>query len=220
MFRNNSNWLVLLAGMLLAVAPVQAQKMYKWVDEQGNITYQDRPPPEGADLLGEYGEKPKAVAADPNQNAAAANPVVLYSVPECDACDLVRNLLTRYNVPYAEKNAEKDREVQTELKEKAGQLAVPVLTVGERAIPGYSSGVIRNELVSAGYALTESAQGATEASGAGEPLSPEEAEARAAEAGEELIAETPEEVVDATPSDLDEFEEIPEDERIRTPYNP
>ena len=145
--------------------------------------------------------------------------MVLYSVPVCDACDLVRNLLTRHGVPYTEKNAEKDREVQAELKEKAGQLAVPVLMVGERAIPGYSSGVIRNELTSAGYTLTESSEGATAEAEAGEALSPDEAQARAAEAAEELIGETPDEIVDATPNDQDEFEEIPEDERIPTSYS-
>lgn len=37
-----------LAFMVAIVAPVQAEKVYRWVDPQGNIVYQDKPPPSGA----------------------------------------------------------------------------------------------------------------------------------------------------------------------------
>lgn len=46
-----------LFGLLLMMgihAPLtHAVKMYKWVDEQGNVTYQDRPPPANASKVEE-----------------------------------------------------------------------------------------------------------------------------------------------------------------------
>jgi hypothetical protein len=41
--------LSIVALMLLAPTPsVHAVKLYKWVDDNGRVTYQDRPPPSGA----------------------------------------------------------------------------------------------------------------------------------------------------------------------------
>lgn len=45
---NGRIWLatIALATALGATAPVQAAKLYKWVDEQGNVTYSQRKPPD------------------------------------------------------------------------------------------------------------------------------------------------------------------------------
>ena len=37
---------LLLLPVLLATAPVQAERMFKWVDDEGNIHYSDRVPPQ------------------------------------------------------------------------------------------------------------------------------------------------------------------------------
>ena len=84
--KTKTGLLALLAGLIVAVPPAHAQKTYKWVDDQGNITYQDKPPPKGVRVVDEYGEEAKSVKADPNQLAAQDSPVVFYSVPVCDAC--------------------------------------------------------------------------------------------------------------------------------------
>lgn len=48
-------------GLCLCVADIHAVKLYKWVDETGKVTYQDRPPPNSA-----AGVEEKNI--DPDQN--------------------------------------------------------------------------------------------------------------------------------------------------------
>jgi hypothetical protein len=45
---NGRIWLatIALATALCAAPPVQAAKLYKWVDEQGNVSYSERKPPD------------------------------------------------------------------------------------------------------------------------------------------------------------------------------
>jgi len=142
-----------MAASLLAAGPAAgADKMYKWVDENGNVTYQDRPPP---------GESGQVQTIDQSSSQAPARgaafpdvDITLYSIPECDACDLVRKLLSERGLPFAEKDADGDAEVQAELKEVAGVLSVPVLAIGDEAITGYNRELILNELEEAGFPTT------------------------------------------------------------------
>ena len=217
----------LAASALLWPLLGHGDKTYKWIDPDGNLVYTDRPPPPGTPVLEAYEQQ---TTVDPRQaaleQATAENPVVLYTVPVCDACDLVRNLLDKQGIPYTEKNAEDDAEVQQEIKDKAGQLAVPVLGIGPKVITGYVGTLIRSELAEAGYVLDDpaayaggSGAGATAAAEEGElPLSAEQAAADAADAAEELLADSPSDLADLPPSDsVEDWEEIPEDERIPIP---
>lgn len=57
-------FLSMVAFMLLVLTPnVHAVKLYKWVDDEGRVTYQDRPPPSGAANIEEKN-------IDPSQNTA------------------------------------------------------------------------------------------------------------------------------------------------------
>lgn len=175
--------LLLAAG--LAATPASAQKMYKWVDEQGNVTYQDQPPPDDAKVLDEY-----TAPGEENEPQSGA-PVTLYSVPQCDACDLVRLLLQKNSVPFTEKNPSSDTAAADELKQRSGQLSVPSLTVGDKLLMGYNSLAIRDELKSAGYQLVDETGGNTPEQ-TGTEAAPEQAGTEQAAAGEaEPQAENP-----------------------------
>ena len=142
-----------------------AGKMYKWVDEYGNVSYQDSPPPEGS----EFSEKNvDGVAtgvvptdgADPTAQlaAAAANaPIVLYSIAECDGCELFRNFFNRFGIPFNEKDVEDNIATQTELKAKAGRLEVPTVLVGDKVMRGFNRGLLENVLENAGFPALQSA---------------------------------------------------------------
>ena len=82
---------------------------------------------------------------------AADNPVFLYTVPNCDACDLVRNLLSTRGIPVNEKNVEDNSANQDELKAKTGGMSVPALVVGGSALSGYNRSAIDAALKQAGY---------------------------------------------------------------------
>jgi len=141
--------LVVILSAACLSGPVYAQKLYKWVDSQGNVTYQDQPPPSGAKIVDEYA----APAPPTTEGAANTPPVTFYSVPKCDACDLVRLLLQKNAVPFTEKNPSTDTDAAEDLKRIAGQLAVPSLTIGPKLFTGYNALAIENELKDAGYKL-------------------------------------------------------------------
>jgi len=157
---------------LLVVVPAHAAKLYKWVDERGNVTYLDRPPPEGSGKVeeknmrtgNEYGNgSPAAV------EAAAKFPVTLYMVPRCSSCDAARQYLRNRKVPFKEVDvSEKNQEAQLEMRKKVGDLAVPTLTIGSKVMKGYIESLLEGELNEAGYPKPGAA-GATEGQEGGQP---------------------------------------------------
>ena len=209
-----------LAGIFLAVATAGAQDMYKWVDEQGNVTYQDQPPPGQEDSAAPFAEDSEfaaELAAEKTRRSITSSvPVTLYSVPVCDACDMVRLLLERNGVPYTEMDAGEDAAAQKEIKALTGQLSVPVLTVGDTVVSGYSSTGIEAQLVDAGYTLGGEAAPGQEGQSAESSLSEEEVAEQATAAAAKLTADLDELTSETSLlDDQDAADEIPEDEQIK-----
>jgi len=155
---------VLALGICVSAA---ADKTYRWVDEQGKVHYTDAPPPPTASAVEEK-NIPSAVApGNPGDSAAAAanNPVVLYSVPDCTACDSARAHLKKRGVPFTEHNVEGDRQAQDEMKKRVGALAVPTLLVGSKVMKGYLASLLDGELDAAGYPKAAPATPVTPAEG-------------------------------------------------------
>jgi glutaredoxin len=153
------NTLIVVLAAALAIAPAYAGKLYKWVDEQGNVSYQDRPPPEGQGKVeektvreGRTGLSSEPAAAD----AAAKAPVTLYMVPKCSPCDMARAYLKKRGVPFSEINvSEKNPQAQQEMVKKIGELSVPTITVGSKVMQGYVESLLAGELDQAGYPKPE-----------------------------------------------------------------
>lgn len=155
-------WAALASLSMLTIAPAFAQSLYKWVDAQGNVTYQDTPPKnveyeEQALVTGE-----EASASDGNvqasqalSNAVSNSPVVLYAIADCDNCDLVRLYLQRHAIPFTEKDASVDLDAQQELMELVGQLRVPAIAIGDMVVDGYSRSALRDALQQQGYPMAE-----------------------------------------------------------------
>jgi glutaredoxin len=176
--------------------PATAATLYKWVDEQGNVTYQDRPPPEGRDY--ETRVIPDPPPADGGESAAAsaagtvppgADPLTLYTIPECDSCDLVRLYLSRNGIPFVERSAGDDVDAQKELVERTGAFDVPTLLVGDRVVLGFDRDELVDALVDGGYGslLPE-----RESAGDGEAAAEGEAEGETAADSEATAAGDPE----------------------------
>lgn len=140
-----------LAGALIA-GGAHAGKLYKWVDADGNISYQDKAPPEDNGKV-ERKELGKEKSAKPEglEELAERVPVVLYAVPKCAPCDMARNYLKTRGVPFTDKDASTDAAVQAELRKRTGALSVPTIVVGEKVIPEYSQAWLESELNQAGY---------------------------------------------------------------------
>ena len=206
----------ILISALVLTGPAHAQKMYKWTDDQGHVFYQDQPPPGADDTIEAYAEDPELVATkeqDAVIDAVTKYPITLFSVPVCDACDLVRNILQRHDLPFTEKDANNDPAIQNELIKLSGQLSVPLLSVGKKVIYGYNSLAIENELTKAGYLENDAKESGIAAENAAS-LSPEEVEQQAALAGAEFASEL-EELEQYNLDEEETVEEIPAEEQIK-----
>ena len=151
----------------LTVSPAFAGKLYKWVDDAGNVSYQDRPPPEGRGRVEEKEVRVRGAAGsgDPAAaEAAAKSPVTLYMVPGCSSCDAARAHLKKRGVPFSEVNVSASNvDAQQEMKKKVGDIAVPTLTVGGKIMKGYLESLLDGELDAAGYPKAQPAEGEGEA---------------------------------------------------------
>jgi glutaredoxin len=136
-----------------------AATMYKWVDADGNVTYQDYPPPTDSRILSESElDELDRTTGSANDVAAEQNPVTLYTTPNCETCDLVRMNLTELRVPFIERKLNTDRAAQQELQDRTGQLVAPSLFMGETRITAFSQEHLRESAVNAGYSVPEVAQ--------------------------------------------------------------
>lgn len=144
----------LIAGCLLALGsgPVQAEKLYKTVDEQGNVTYSDSKP---ENAMGEVEEQEASlpdVEADTDLDALAEDtPILFYSVPECAACDMVRTYLSNAGMPFTEVDVADDYDAQQSMKKDVGNLNVPTVSVGGRTLSGFNASALDTILDVVGY---------------------------------------------------------------------
>lgn len=136
--------------LLTLSAPVSAERLYKWVDQYGNVSYQDKPPPEGSGRVEE--KKVRLGPSSAGGELGGKGPVTLYSAPKCRECDIARLHLKQRKVPFSEIDvSEKNPEAQQEMIKKVGALLIPTLTVGSKVMKGYMESLLDGELDSAGY---------------------------------------------------------------------
>jgi len=136
--------------LLLLSSPSLAISLYKWVDTEGRVSYQDRPPPAGQ-VFEEKTITDKA--PDPTSiSERAPLPVVLYFTGDCPACDRVRNILQSNQVAFIQHLIDYNSSVQQELKRLAGTTNVPALSIGGRLVTHLDRISLESSLRAAGYA--------------------------------------------------------------------
>jgi glutaredoxin len=146
-----------LVALLAAQNPAaHAATMYKWVDKDGHVTYQDYPPPADSRILSESElEELDLTTRATNETAAEQNPITLYTTPNCETCDLVRMNLAELRIPFIERKLNSDRAAQQELQDRTGQLVAPSLFFGETRIMAFSQEHLKLSAASAGYMVPE-----------------------------------------------------------------
>lgn len=145
--------IVIMTAAWLLTANVAAVTVVECIDADGNSSFRDKCPP-GTVKKGEKRLRGVGGRDEPSmQDIAAANPITLYSVPDCDACDLVRNVFTGRDIPFREVDVQDNAELQEQMKAATGGLTVPAMLVGGRVITGYSRDAIDSALEQAGYPI-------------------------------------------------------------------
>jgi glutaredoxin len=151
------------AATIIAIAfacAAQAQTtVYKWVDKDGKVQYSSEPPPSDAEnvtqrRMGNAGGDDTSLPYATRQ-ASQRNPVTLYVSNNCgELCADGRTLLSNRGIPYSERNAETNPEEREKLRQLAGALSVPFLTVGDRQVKGFDENSWNAALDGAGYPRT------------------------------------------------------------------
>jgi glutaredoxin len=144
---------LLLAASIVLAQHALAEPLYKWVDKNGNVSYQENPPTDSS-ISHELIKAPPAESRRANAGEAEKDPVLVYTIAECEACVQVIDQLEELDIPVAERSL-LDREVQTRILDSGGKLAAPTVFINDKLVLDFSFNNLRAELVAAGY-LAES----------------------------------------------------------------
>lgn len=136
--------IMLVAAVLSTHA--NADKLYKWVDKNGKVSYQSSPPPANSKIL-----KESTIKTTNSGNVQSNNsPVTVYTVVNCPACLQVMEFLKSKSIPYTEQSLT-DQQVQSSVLDATGQLAAPTVSVGGRFLSNTSTETLNQQLSDAGY---------------------------------------------------------------------
>lgn len=186
--------LLVLAATLAGSAAAQ----YRWVDAEGKVHYGDAPPRDAKDVrsLSTRSAPAPAIKEDSSRNlpfelrrAVERAPVVVYTAPECKPCAPAVALLRDRGVPYTERTVVSPDDVQ-EFRRISGGLRLPYLTVGSQAQSGFNPDIWLSLLDAAGYPKG-SVLPRDYRWPAGQPLVPQQAEAKPQGGGSEQAAAPP-----------------------------
>lgn len=145
--------LVLLLSVLFNVNTAFAAKLYKWVDKDGNVSYQDSPPPLGSKIEREEEINPPSnsepISTQPTE------PITVYTVEDCESCDLLMLRLQNWEIPFTEESLQ-DRDIQARILELSDSLSAPTLFIGDNLISNLTGSSLISELQQAGYQVDSS----------------------------------------------------------------
>ena len=135
--------------LLLYVHPSVAVTVVTCENSQGERTFQTTCPP-GTSLINQKDYSTTEPATTTTEKPA----VILYRVPDCATCDQVKEFLTVKNLQFTETDVSMSIELQEKVKQLAGDLTVPVLTVGDKVIIGYNRPAMTQALTESGHIAT------------------------------------------------------------------
>ncbi len=72
--------------------------------------------------------------------------IKVYTTPTCAFCPAVKKFLDEKGVDYEEIDITQDEKEAEEMKEKTGQMGVPVTMMGEEIVIGYDKGKLEKLL--------------------------------------------------------------------------
>jgi len=139
---------------LIFAAHANAAKLYKWVDKNGVVSYQDRPPPSGSKILEETTTK-EPTGGQGSGNQSSLDPVRVYTVADCDMCSNVVQRLKKLDVPVIELSLQNDREAQSIILERSNSLVAPTVFIGEEMLQGSSVSKLEQVLEENGYKIAK-----------------------------------------------------------------
>lgn len=133
---------------LLGAEIAIAAKLYRWIDDDGKVTYQDRPPP--ASII----NFEITTLREPldTEEPAAQTVVTLYRIAACEPCDATQSYLSeKPGVQLEVRNPDTNPDVSVEMIERFGKAEVPIAVIGAEVVRGHSPLWLDAALAKAGY---------------------------------------------------------------------
>ncbi len=148
----------LAAALALLLAP-SAWAVYKVVGPDGHVTFTDIPPSRAGEQVTRMGVPTQTQSAQsagivPTELAPVVRqyPVVVYTTPQCAACDDGIKFLRKRGVPYTDKTITTPADVTAYKRVSNGSEILPLLTVaGMQLHVGFDPGAWSQALTTAGY---------------------------------------------------------------------
>ena len=145
-----------LASLAFLAATPLVHAQYKVVEQDGSVTYTDRPPVASNARISNIGRGgARSTVTDIGlplelRTAVQRHPVTLYTGAECAPCDAARRLLLRRGIPYSERRVSTEDDAAA-LDRLVGGRTVPSLMVGAQPLRGLSETDWNAYLDAAGY---------------------------------------------------------------------
>ena len=134
---------IALALAVLLPCAARGGEIHRWVDENGQVHYGDKPPASGkAQAIEKVTVKPN-VDASPSVQKLAKDfaapsdvPVVLYSTTWCGYCRQAREYFKANGIAFREYDVEKSRKGRRDFRRLRAE-GVPVILVGAQRLNGF-----------------------------------------------------------------------------------
>ncbi len=149
-------WPSLALAATLAFAAPWVQAQFKVIGADGKVTYTDREPAQPEGRVTALGAKAQAQGVEPElpfelRQVASRYPVTLYTTTgACEPCVQARQFLKQRGVPFGERQATSNEDVDA-LEKVSGGREAPTLTVGTKVLRGFASDSWGQYLEAAGY---------------------------------------------------------------------
>ena len=142
-----------LVSICVLCTPSYAQKLYKRVDKDGNVSYHDESERKSGDNSTEIKPTiaPQAIVQQPTQ-LEQSNPVIVYTSQACEPCVEVLDYLNKQGIEAQEQSIN-DREVQERIFAEAGSLSVPSILIGDVLMTDVNEDALVSALQNAGYSI-------------------------------------------------------------------
>lgn len=127
---------------------ISAVSIVECKDADGNHSFHKVCPP-GSSQIGERSIKLRTNSDNKTSNKNIQ--ATLYLIPECEACDEIKEFLGSRNITITEKNVNENINLQTELTDLTGSLKVPTTVIGSEVLIGYNRSKFINALKEVGY---------------------------------------------------------------------
>jgi len=135
---------------VLASFELSAISLYKWVDAEGNVSYQDSLPLKGQ-VFEEKSISDNVPASNQTTNDGGQLSVSFYVSNDCSRCEAVRTILEMNKVPYNQYLTDFNQDIQQQLLEISGSTRVPAVVIGERVIDKLDRRNLESALRLSGY---------------------------------------------------------------------